>query len=154
MRSGSGSFVAAVAALMLLATPAAAQRPAGPADLETSASFALRGIEDIDVVTALGDVDGDGGRDAAVAEDDGETVRVLLSGDGPPGARGFRIAGTDVEDLVTPEDAGDVNGDGLADIVVPVGERYSDFEEQGRAVVVFGRRGRRTSTCAAPSSAT
>jgi Ca2+-binding RTX toxin-like protein len=141
MRSRSGSFAAAVAAALLLATPAAGQRPSGPADLETSASFVLRGIEDVDVVAALGDVDGDGRRDAAVAEDDGDTVRVLLSGEGAPGTRGFRIAGTDVEDLVTPEDAGDVNGDGLADVVVPVGQgEFDDYEDGGRAVVVFGRR--------------
>jgi Ca2+-binding RTX toxin-like protein len=120
--------------VLLAATPSQAQQPrlTGVADLETSASFGLRALEDADQVTALGDVDGDGRRDAAIVDTMAEVARVVLAGDGPPGLRAFRIRGVDDEDLQDSlADAGDVNGDGLADIAAATDDEV---------VIVLGSR--------------
>ena len=128
-------FLASLAVLVL-AAPAAAQepRPTGVADIETSASFVLSALEDADRVTALGDVDGDGRRDAAVTDANAEIVRVVLSGGGPAGLRAFRIRGARLGFDGSVYDAGDLNGDGLADIAIPI-----DLGRDDAVAILFGR---------------
>ena len=126
--------------LLLVVAPAAAQQPrvTGTAEIETSASFGLRALEDADRVSTLGDVDGDGRRDAAIADEQAEVARIVLAGDGPVGLRGFRIRGAEAADLTDGVyDAGDLNGDGLADIAVT-----TDVPGDGVDIlaIVFGRR--------------
>ena len=122
----------------MVSAPAAAQRPSGTSELELSGQFVLRPGGAERVLTA-GDVDGDGREDAAVVEEDGSVVRVLLADAGTPGLRGFRITGADVDDDVPLRAgaAGDVNGDGLGDLVVPGADTDTG---SGGLHVVLGRR--------------
>src|SRR5688500_10242972 len=88
------------AAFAALPAAAGAQRPSGSLDVEAGAAFTLRGLDRADTVTAVGDVDGDGGEDVVVTSnadfsDEGE-ARVVLSGDTVPGVRGFRVAGVTI----------------------------------------------------------
>jgi Ca2+-binding RTX toxin-like protein len=122
----------ASAVLALGAAPAAAQRQSGLAELDAQAAFNLRGVEDADGVATVGDVDGDGRVDAAIWTEDDDDVRIVLAGDPVPGLRGFRIRG--VRSFQSPplSAAGDVTGDGLADMVAEVA--------YGVVAVVPGRR--------------
>ena len=117
-------------------------------ELELSGQFVLRaGAAERVLVT--GDVDGDGREDAAVVEEHGTAVRVLLADPGTPGLRGFRIRGAAVDDDVPVHAgaAGDVNGDGLADLLVP--SAYTSTGSGGLHVV-FGRRAPRDVNLARP----
>lgn len=108
-----------------------------------------------------GDVNGDGRPDLIVgapyddAHGDGSGAAYVLFGQKQSenvdlrslGRRGFRIAGAEEHDLtgVSVGGAGDVNGDGLADVVVGANsaspKRRSDFgSSAGAAYVVFGSR--------------
>ncbi|MBJ7330668.1 MAG: VCBS repeat-containing protein [Solirubrobacteraceae bacterium] len=116
------------ATFLLAAAPAAtAALPFGSV-LEPNAP----GVLDVDLgpaqyVLPVGDVDGDGRADLAVADASGElTVRT-----GPQG-RGFRIDPGSGAAVSAGGSAGDVNGDGLGDM----------FLENGvQASVLFGHRG-------------
>lgn len=114
-------------------------------------------------VAIIGDMNGDGFDDFAIGDreartDGGKTGAVYVvfgraKSDTPDalsirdldGRNGFRLDGVAVGDatgsLVAP--AGDVNGDGLADLLV--GARYADpagRRNAGKVYVVFGRKGR------------
>ena len=101
----------------------------------------------------VGDVNGDGLADIAVGDfdDNGDSYgfHVVLgarSGDPvdvrAPGSRGYRIqAPRDHEVGDSIDGAGDVNRDGLADIIVGApGASYNRRPQSGSAYVVYGRR--------------
>ena len=113
-------------------------------------------------VAIVGDMNGDGFDDFAIGDTEAATgagktgaAYVVFGGakaDAPnelsirdlDGRNGFRLDGVDVADAtgshVAP--AGDVNGDGLADLLV--GARYADpagRRNAGKVYVVFGRKG-------------
>ena len=132
-------FLSALLLALAATAPAAAQQPraTGTAEIETSASFGLRALEDADRIVALGDVDGDGRRDAAVVDDQADVARIVLAGDGPVGLRSFRIRGVEAEDLADGvHDAGDLNGDGLSDIAAASDDPTGATE----LTIVLGRR--------------
>ncbi|HEV3001706.1 MAG TPA: hypothetical protein VGW75_13275 [Solirubrobacteraceae bacterium] len=132
MTAARAGALAALAALAAAAPPAAA-REAGVADLDARTAFVLDGIDDADLVAALGDVDGDGRADVAVWDEVGGEVRVVLGGERVPGLRGFRLAGVEDNGTRAVAAAGDVTGDGLADVAV-------DFSGRSGVAVVPGAR--------------
>ena len=113
-------------------------------------------------VAIIGDMNGDGFDDFAIGDreartGDGRTgaAYVVFGGakaDAPgelsirdlDGRNGFRLDGVDIADATGSQvaPAGDVNGDGLADLLV--GARYADpagRRNAGKVYVVFGRKG-------------
>ncbi|MGZ8634225.1 MAG: hypothetical protein ACXWZZ_10300 [Solirubrobacteraceae bacterium] len=104
-----------------------------------------------DVVAAAGDVNGDGLADVLVSGRTGDTVLLpsavfVIFGkrDAAPvdlaslGAGGFAIRGDgDFVSVVAGRMAGDVNGDGLADIAVAL--NVDSDEDAGTVAVVFGK---------------
>ncbi|MBI5154155.1 FG-GAP repeat protein, partial [Candidatus Poribacteria bacterium] len=119
-----------------------------------SGGFRMIGNDPFDVsgasVSGAGDVNGDGLADLIVgAPGDypgGESYVVFGKGDGADvylgvlGSRGFRVVGLDeYEDSgASVSGAGDVNGDGLADLIVGVPDADANGEHSGRSYVVFG----------------
>jgi len=128
-----------------------------------SGGFRIDGIDGVDVsgrsVSGAGDVNGDGlddviiGADGADPDDNsraGESYVVFGKVDsatidlGALGSGGFRIDGIDAADYSghSVSGAGDVNGDGLDDVIV--GAKFADPDgksEAGESYVVFGKAG-------------
>src|SRR4051794_9484175 len=157
--------VAATAGLTLAVAPAlcaAATPPAGTVDLAlvTSPDTAFTPFADASssgvAVAALGDVNGDGRPDVAVSSPNATAgahtragiVHVIFGGDAMAGeladlsGGGFEIRGAvtnnHVGRVVAP--AGDVNGDGVADIAVANPRISRDGQRAGDVYVVFGKR--------------
>ena len=134
--------------------------------LDGTNGFALAGIDSLDLsgdsVSGAGDVNGDGFADLIIgaryatngAEKEGESYVVFgkSTGFAPvielsslDGADGFVLGGIDLQDMTgrSVSSAGDVNGDGFADIVV--GSFHADGgpdntpENAGETYVIFGK---------------
>ncbi|WP_416900272.1 MAG: tandem-95 repeat protein [Minwuia sp.] len=104
-------------------------------------------------VSGAGDVNGDGVADVIVgarnAGSAGKGYVVFGKADGTAveltdvaaGAGGFVINGVDAGDRtgISVSDAGDVNGDGLADLIVGTGYTYESNYAAGKSFVVFGK---------------
>jgi len=153
----------AVAATALAAAPApAAELPAsGTLDLATGADASIAGATGGDlagvVAQPAGDVNGDGRRDLLIAspgadprgrEGAGSVHVVFGPATGLPadlgslGARGLRIDGANARDHVgiAAAPAGDVDGDGLADVLVGAPRADLRAPDAGAAYLVLGRR--------------
>ncbi len=158
------AFALAAAALLSMAAAVQAEPPVNLADVVAgNGGFVINGIDPLDYsgfsVSGAGDVNGDGladvvvgawGADAAGNNRAGESYVVFGKADGTPvnlsaiaaGIGGFIINGIDPEDFSGQRvsGAGDVNGDGLADLIVsaeradPAGNVYA-----GENYVVFGK---------------
>jgi hypothetical protein len=137
------------------------------ATLDGTNGFTLIGVDMGDVsglsVSSAGDVNGDGFDDLIVAtpyaerpggvESEGESYVVFgkASWAGTPsldlatldGTNGFTLIGIDAEDKSgwSVSSAGDVNGDGFADLIVgvPFGESAGGAYNEGESYVVFGK---------------
>lgn len=151
------AFVAAATFLALVvAAPASQARELGVRDIASSGRVVMEGGEVGRSIAAVGDVDGDGAADLAIAgpEPAGDeraplvAATVLLSG-GRSFTIGAGVEGTDRSGRASVAAAGDVNGDGLADLVLTdpragtttmrLGEN-SQASIDGSAFVVFGDR--------------
>ena len=66
----------------------------------------------------------------------------LLSANGGDGSEGFAVKGIDAEDLAgkSVSAAGDVNGDGVDDLIIGAAQVDHDEGREGDTYVVFGRR--------------
>ncbi len=153
-----GFAIAAVASL--LAAEAGASPPINLSDVAAgSGGFVINGIDVFDdsgwSVSDAGDVNGDGLADAIVGArfagnfNEGESYVVFgkanraavnLS-DVAAGTGGFVINGIDGSDHSgwSVSGAGDVNGDGLADVVVGARADSGGFLKPGESYVVFGK---------------
>ena len=162
MRLASHLALAAVALLGGAAPHALGALPqqSGVVDLLTEANLRIDGAGADDSagypVAGAGDVNGDGIDDVLVASfgadnngrPDSGSAHVLFGSTSAttidlasPGSRGFRIdgAGSDDQAGVSARAAGDVNGDGLDDVIV--GAYFADHNgraDSGSAYVVFG----------------
>lgn len=131
------------------------QNPIDPSSLNGNNGFLIKGINSLDdfgaSVSSAGDVNGDGFHDLiigapGVGNDNGEAYVIF----GQPnmsssfeledinGNNGFRITGPETDALLgtSVSSAGDINGDGLDDLIVGSPVDNSD----GRAYIIFGRR--------------
>ena len=129
--------------------------------LNGSNGFRLDGIDNDDQsgrsVSGAGDVNGDGFDDILVSayradgsySNTGETYVVFGSGTGFAaslnlsslnGANGFRIDGIDENDRagISVSSAGDVNGDGIDDVIIGAAGADANGSDSGEAYVVFG----------------
>jgi hypothetical protein len=132
------------------------------ATLDGTNGFRLSGIDEYDVsgisVSSAGDVNGDGFTDVIVGApsfvgETGESYVVFgkASWAGTPsldlatlnGTNGFRLSGIDAGDRSgsSVSSAGDVNGDGFADLIVgaPAAESAGGANYEGESYVVFGK---------------
>jgi hypothetical protein len=137
------------------------------ATLDGINGFRLIGIDAVDLsghsVSSAGDVNGDGFDDLIVgafraddpsgAYDEGESYVVFgkASWAGVPsfdlatldGTNGFRLIGIDAQDGsgISVDSAGDINGDGFADLIVGASQAESagGAEGEGESYVVFGK---------------
>ena len=116
--------------------------------IEGPGEFSLAGWS----VAGLGDVNGDGLADVGVAAPFAGAVYVVfgkqttapvelrgfdLNAQGPAGYR-IDVPAPDYSDGVTVAEGGDVNGDGLADVLV--GSIPETYDSPGAAYVVYGKR--------------
>ena len=128
------------------------------ADLDGSQGFALNGIGERDFVgtsvSGLGDVNGDGIDDfiigaPGVAGSSGDSYVVFGSASGHNGSfnladidgtNGFVLYGNNANDSagISVSSAGDINGDGYADIIVGANRASVNGLNYGEAYVVFG----------------
>jgi hypothetical protein len=127
------------------------------ATLDGTNGFRLIGIDEFDLlgysVSSAGDVNGDGFDDVIVGTfAKGESYVVLgkAAWAGTPsldlstlnGTNGFRLIGIDKQDYsgISVSSAGDVNGDGFADLIVGAfrAESPGGAESEGESYVVFG----------------
>jgi hypothetical protein len=126
--------------------------------LNGSNGFKLNGIDAYDIsgssVSGAGDVNGDGFEDIIIGTSSADENYVVFGKAGGfdaslnlsalNGSNGFVINGKDVGDftLAPVSRAGDVNGDGLSDLII--GDSLADSNGQnyaGSSYVVFGRAG-------------
>ncbi|MEM7704573.1 MAG: Ig-like domain-containing protein [Pseudomonadota bacterium] len=131
------------------------------ADLDGSSGFVLTGIDANDLsgrsVNGAGDVNGDGIDDVIIGaylanpgvNNGGETYVVFGSDSGFPaslnladldGSNGFVLNGVDADDRSgrSVSRAGDVNGDGIDDVIIGADSADPSADDEGETYVVFG----------------
>ncbi|MBE9101776.1 hypothetical protein [Vacuolonema iberomarrocanum] len=131
------------------------------ADLDGSNGFVINGIDEFDyageVVSGAGDVNGDGIDDLIIGagrtdpdseEDDWESYVVFGNDQGfdasveladLDGSNGFVINGTGALAVAAVSEAGDINGDGIADAIIGTSSTDTDDDEDiGASYVIFG----------------
>ncbi len=155
--AGDRGFALAAAAALLAAGTARALPPIDLADVAAgNGGFVMNGIDPVDLsgrsVSGAGDVNGDGLADVIVgafgaSSFAGESYVVFGKADGTPvnlsavaaGSGGFVINGIDPSDGAgSVSGAGDVNGDGLADLIVGAsGGDPAGNSNAGESYVVF-----------------
>lgn len=147
-RQGITTRLTALACALAAAAVAAPVATAAPLTLDIDqGSYAIRLGDDRSVVV-VGDVNGDGVPDTATQGDDPSgncyPLHVTLrQGPDMSAAGGFDVtdsAGSCPGDAVLAFQAGDVNGDGIADFAVQTRPRAA-YRHFGRLYVIFGRRG-------------
>ena len=149
------------------ATPAAGARGAFPAVINLSSlnggnGFKISGVADFDVagfsVSAAGDVNGDGIDDVIIgargADEGGNSpgasyvvfgqaggFGASLALSSLDGSNGFKISGEANNDYsgFAVSSAGDMNGDGFADLLIGAAQAAAGGSNPGAAYVVFGR---------------
>lgn len=106
--------------------------------------FSVNGV--LSEARGVGEVNGDGFDDFVAVSHSGEAAYVIYGKPGSAavslsdldaGTGGFRIDATDAS-YVTVSGAGDVNGDGFADVIVGVPYVEGALEDPGQSYVVFG----------------
>jgi FG-GAP repeat len=154
--------LAGIGLVAVITVPSAGAKRIGPIDLVSQAGIRIVGEAASDrvgwAVARAGDVNGDRRMDVIIgaptagnnARDSSGSAYVVFGQRSPATidlailrAGGFRIDGATQGDAAgfAVSTAGDVNGDGLADVVVGAPEADNNFREQsGSAYVVFGQR--------------
>ena len=154
--------LAGIGLVAVITAPSAGAKRIGPIDLVSQAGIRIVGEAASDrvgwAVARAGDVNGDRRMDVIIGaptagnngRDSSGSAYVVFGQRSAAtidlaslGGSGFRIDGAAEGDVAgfAVSTAGDVNGDGLADVVVGAPEADNNFREQsGSAYVVFGQR--------------